>query len=379
MNTFLTALVGTLAAIVIVVLIGWWWIKRKIASFTEGMMQAMSGMAGVVPAFRITLTENQLEWSDEPAVNAVTAELDYIGFTKIGDFRCQEMFLTMRAFQHPAKRCYAVIYDSEIVGTSVDLVTNTTDGQHLCVSSHTMAGMMALPAWSEAAKLPLDLKAQPEDVVKLPAELDRLIAGRPLQEVAADAFAAHFIEMHEREMDWHIDRGGVTEEEIRRMVDADPANDQEPEQEAIQNILNIWKGSISQHVDDEVRQTFLGQNHMTAAEWDKKQDRVFFVHEKKALDELIATITDRMLADQNFGGDDDDEDEDEEDEAYERAEKTARERVQSDFDSATTLREGYADALLTLPVEQRPEKIGTVDDGRYPADVYLNPESEFQD
>jgi hypothetical protein len=366
METFLKALAGTLVGLVIVILIGWWWIRRKIASITDGMA-AMKNLEGVVPPFRITLNQENVEWTDEPSVNALSAELDYIGYVKIGDYQCPEMFLAMRAFQNPERRTYAVIYNNEASGVCVDLLADTVDGRHLCVSSHPMSGLMMAPEWIESAKVARDLTVDAEAVVKLPGELDRLIAGRSLKDVSTERFAAHFIDTHHREMDWNILRGGVTETEVRRFTAADPTNAKEPDQESIQTILDIWSQKISDHVDGVVRDEFLRQNRMTAAEWDKKQNRVFFLHDRKERNELINSVCDRILSEV-----------DEEDEEFEKAEAATRERIEFDFTSANTIREGYADALLSVPSKFRPEKIGSVD-GQYPADVYLYPEGEFED
>jgi hypothetical protein len=141
--------------------------------------------------------------------------LDARGFDEIGMFRIPELpGLIMTAYTQPYQMVCAVVYDHPLTGCFVDVFSENERGQSLTVSN--------APAGTELDQPPGHDKVI--DKTMSVADLyDYLLRHRPSgPHVPIDAsnFAAEFEAAYAREMNWRKNRGGVTEDEVRRSAEA---------------------------------------------------------------------------------------------------------------------------------------------------------------
>ncbi|MCY3021542.1 MAG: hypothetical protein NTW87_21215 [Planctomycetota bacterium] len=175
--------------------------------------------------------------------------------------------------------------------------------------------------------------------------LDDFLAERPqgeLEPVVADQFAATFENSYAEEMDWRNSRGGTTEDEIRRVA---AATGMKPSDEAVKLTHSEMSRQATASLDETLRERFLAQTQIAAADWERIRERLVFIHD---------TLTAEMVLEQY------------------NAWCEPEERAEALPEGCLSPRAGFARLNDGRPESRRFRKLGEVAEP-VPADVYAVP------
>ena len=149
------------------------------------------------------------------AIQKYGQDLDAQGFEEIGTFRTPEISgLVMTAYTQPYQSVCAVVYNHPLAGCFVEIFSQNERGQSFSVSN--------APADEEPDQPPGHEKVIDKTMTVVDM-YDHLLNHRPSgphKQIDATNFAEEFEAAYAKEMDWRANRGGVTEEEVRRSAEA---------------------------------------------------------------------------------------------------------------------------------------------------------------
>lgn len=298
MLTFLKLVAAFIVAIILLVVAIVLFIRWKWKRFLKNMMEAAGAQASSgVPPFRIKLEpqddDDEVEWFHEDDVKTQMQQFESSGFTSLGDYAVEGLPLKVRGFQHQDQNAYGVIYDHVAAGVWSDVVRRYEDESSWTVSSAKEHGMDAAP-WHTPCFLP----GQPVNEL-----LSRLVESSPvsgIQTTGADKFVSRFEAAYKREMNWRIERGGATEQEIRRICEK---NGQDCTAEQVEQIQGLWKTAIGEFLSEQLLRGWRKESGMPARENDRIADRLVVIHKRLTPDQVLEASR------SDFDGDDvDDED-----------------------------------------------------------------------
>jgi hypothetical protein len=360
MEILLMVLGGITLVGLLVLLVGFFWLRSKWRGLKEGLMGLAKAFGGGVPPFRINVTPAEEPiWERAEAAAAATKAMESLGYSTIGDFEIDEMGdVLLRAFVNPEQCSYCAMYEHDAAGMFADFVVTYEDATALTVSTSPDQGMDR-PEFATMVRLQLSLEDEPEASVKQMHE--RLVqerGGRPAIPAAADLFKTVFEDSYHKEMDWRIERGGPTAQEVRNAAAA--GGQEEPDDEAIKMVQSTWQQAIGDFFDEQLREGFVEQSDMSAAEWEKARHRLQFVHDRTHQESLIGNLAWQMM------DDDDDERDPHED---------ACDRLRPVFEQAGDVRAGYRAAQELLPENRRSTFHKSVTEP-LAADVWIGPDDD---
>lgn len=361
MKTFLIAVAGVIVGLVLVVALGFFWLKRKIRGIGDALAAVFS--AGAVSPFRVSLRPAGGEpWNDAAAIDAATRSFEAAGYEPAGDYEIPEMEgVAVRGFWHSDTQSFAALTDHPQAPVFADLVRLFRDRTGLTVTTAPRTGMDH-PPYLRRERLELDITAL-ETAGQLHEHLVELSAGREPVRKQARSFADAFVSMYAMEMNWRIERGGVTDDEVRRAAAVGGLD--APDAGAICLVKKAWSSAIEIFVNEQVQKAFLDQGGMSASDWEEKRELLAIVHEQGDREERISELAGVLCeAERTPGTNQDDEDDDD---AYDAAVA----RITPAFEGRT-IREGFAAAQALMPEKARFEAIGSVEQP-WPADFYLVP------
>lgn len=225
MTNVLIAILVVLLLILAVIVGAFLWIRAKLKGFFKSISDAVGDLAemaksmAAMPDFRLDLQPMTLgDWFHQPQVEAWSNELRELGFEEAGDYQVGEgENMKVRGFVHEEDSVAAVIYDME-AATHFEMVCMYDNGDVFMVTSTPESGFRKPPF-----KKAIYLTAPGVDELH-----DRLMAERPtdgLSEIAAVDFRYHATNTYAREMNWRVDTGGYTDDEIRSVAGSDDDGD----------------------------------------------------------------------------------------------------------------------------------------------------------
>ena len=299
MLTFLKLVAAFLVALVVLIAAIIFFVRWKVRKFLKNMMEAVETQASSgVPPFRIKLEpqddEDEVEWFHEDDVKTQLQQFESSGFTLLGDYDVEGLPLKVRGFQHQDHNVYGVIYDHVAAGVWSDVVRRYEDESSWTVSSTKEHGMDAAP-WHTPCFLP----GQPVNEL-----LNRLLESSPvtgIQTTGADKFVSRFEAAYKREMNWRIERGGATEQEIRRVCEK---NGQVCTAEQVEQIQGLWKSAIGEFLSEQLLRAWRKDSGMPAREYNRIADRLVVIHKRLTPAQVLEAFR------SDFDGDDSDEEDD---------------------------------------------------------------------
>lgn len=286
MLTFLKIVAGFFLALILVVVfvvgLGYLWLRSKLRKFAGNMADALASFGRLgrfLPPMRLKLEPtDDLEWEAPEAVKAFAEPLAEAGFVPAGRYTAMgNMPVKLQGLAHPGLEIYAAIYEIAPAGVWMDLVSQYTDGTGLTYTTARPTGMKRPPG-KPSEHLP-GLGAK--DL------LDRFLSARPQSQrrpTPPDQFAARLETAYAEEMDWMIERGGPTEEEIRAVASADGS---EVEPDTIRLIQQGWLRHFNEFRAEQLRERFVATSGVSAAEWEGIRDRLVFIHDQLGPEELL--------------------------------------------------------------------------------------------
>ena len=283
MLTFLKLVAAFIVAIVLLVAAIVLFIRWKFKRFLKNMMEAAGAQASsAVPPFRIKLEprdiEDETEWFHESDVKTQMQQFESSGFTPLGDYDVEGLPLQIRGYQHQDHNVYGVIYDHVAAGVWSDVVRRYDDESSWTVSSTKEHGMDAAP-WHTACFLP----GQPVSEL-----LNRLLETSPSsgsQTAGADKFVSRFEAAYKREMNWRIERGGATEQEIRRVCEK---KGQDCTAEQVEQIQGLWKTAIGEFLSEQVLRYWRKENGVSSREYERIAPDLVVIHDRLTAEQILA-------------------------------------------------------------------------------------------
>jgi hypothetical protein len=325
-----------LAFLAVLVLYLWW----KFRGLMQGLKAAAGAMtaAGSMTPSRISLaTEDEPEWEDEDAVHALADELPKLGFKDAGTFAVEEIpGLKLWAWVDPPGGLYSVVYEHPVAGVWMDYVTYYQDGTSLTGSNSTRGGRLdQRPGHAK-------LYAPGADARTLHQRMVSERPGGPRKTPSAAEFPAAFEKAYADEMAWRDSRGGPTEREVRAVA---AMSGDDYDDGVIEATRQLMQRQALDRLGETLRERFLEESAMPAAEWERVRDRVVIVHDR---------LTPEMLAD--------------------AVNELSEEEVDpSDFPEEAPPRRSFASYNDQLPPGRRFRKLGTLKEP-LEAEVYCAPE-----
>lgn len=334
-----------LGAVVLLVLLIVAW-RLVVWVFRKKLMDAMDPFqyAHVPPRLHLG-RRPRIEWKDPAAVLQQADALHGVGFSDAGLFVPHEVpYLRIHALVRPEDSAWAVVYEHDKAGIWTDLYSRYEDGTGVTYTTAPMgAEVESPPGCTKVTEPGADL-----------AELYHRFLGERRTEglvaASADTFASIFEKAYAQSMDWRNSRGGPTEEEIRRTLEA---SGEEVTEEAVAAVRAMQLEQALEGLEVALRERFLATTRLSAAEWEAVDGRLLFIHD------LLPEERVALLFYQAQGGDEDDEDVPEIPPAL----------------RGLPARQLFARLNETAPPDRRFEKLDELSQP-LPADVYASPETD---
>lgn len=306
-----------------------WLLSRKLGAYLPTLAEG----AADVP-LRISLRPREsFDWSQEEPAQSQIQELLGLGFQPDGHYLVEEMGgVAMAAFVEPESGAAAYLCQHPALPLGfLDLIHLYEDGTSLTLSNLKNQGVDPCPAHP-------NLKM----VGATPTELFRSLRDRSQSKTVKKIRAEQSKDVYERGhaaiMDWRVEKGGVSDEEIRANS---PGEMSEQEWEQAREVFH------QQHlgqVNELLRIRFSEQTQMSVQEWEQVRDRLLFVHDRLRPQDVQSLV---------------------EGEFY-----WLEEEVTAPIKPG---REGFAELLGRLQMKNSLSQLGQVS-GNIGADVYLCPE-----
>ncbi|KAA0136962.1 hypothetical protein FYZ48_16100 [Gimesia chilikensis] len=359
---------GVVLGFVLLILLVWFWLKWKFRSFAarfaEEFASAMAQMGGMAPPLRIDLEPLQeADWSDSDKADLISETLAELGYEPDGLFEAYApLQIEIQGFRNSQSSSLAALYEiKQMDRLCLDLVADLSDGTHITVSNAEDKGLDH-PQFSRLIRLDhLDL-SEPDQVREMHARLLEELQGETTVDLTGQKFEDNFESFWAREMDWRMERGGVTTEEVIRISARN--GEPEPSEEEIELAKRPWKQQIDNFITDQIRKDYLNNTNMSGKEWEETLDRLVIVHEHSEASHLIDTLTDTIC----YESDLDDEDDDDEEDPYLKAEQ----ELNQIFRSEACVMNAFHRALDLLPPDRK-YTLQTTTESPWKSEIYLSP------
>lgn len=300
---FLQMVAAVFVAFIVLVVVGYFWIRWKLRGLTEKWTDGMEKMlkhmqsagAGLlyVPPMTIELTPaGDDDITNKQDFEFATMEVQNLGFHRGGLFRLGEIGAICRALFHPDRKLDAVVCEHPLIGVWVEFCAQFPDGTSMTYLNSKQTSGLDHPPGRDNRNFP------DEQVANVWERFRRALIDRSLPNVTADSFQQRYEEAYDREMEWRMERGGVTEDEVRRCVEMAGGEFSEDHCRMVQQ---TWRMRIAQFKDEQLREAFAEGSKMSIAEYERKRDRLVFIHDQTAASQLLMHLK---------YSDDDDEQED---------------------------------------------------------------------
>jgi hypothetical protein len=186
-------------------------------------------------------------WSDTPSLQRSDVCMARLGYEDVGDFLIPQLpTVVLRGYCHRADRAFGALYEHPDAGLHLDLLRIHVDRLQITVTTLPPTGMDS-PGSVEKHHTSVHLSntLPVGDLQGMHDMLMRKSASHEVVDVAPRLFPLVFKAAYEREMNWRIERGGITAEEALRAAEA--AGLPAPDDKAIERLLSHWRACIARH------------------------------------------------------------------------------------------------------------------------------------
>lgn len=282
---FLGAFLGGVVTLLLAIVIGWFllkrWVAKKLAGLSEGFDSIMA-QTETVPPFRLHLQPGAGTGWDEDSVQLLLEPLKARGFVDAGLFHSSgvgQFSFTVRGLAAPSLGTWAAAYFHPAVGNWVDLYTQFSDDTTLTYATNSDPGMDH-PEYVTVVHMP---------GVATDALLDAFLAAknRPTKPVDPSQFREVFTQAYARNMDWRIERGGVTVSEVERQMAKMELAEDTDRATMVESIQQAWKAKINQYYDEQFAEKLVRAVKVDPKVWAEMKDRVLFIHDRLSAPELF--------------------------------------------------------------------------------------------
>lgn len=250
---------------VILVLVGFaisriWWAVRKLKKGLGGL----SDFPMTPPTIELFPLDQQ---GVDTELDPGTDQLSKAGWRRLGAFTADAFpGLRLRGFSDGT--AYAVLYTLPGIGEWVDIVCKK-DESDVTFSNAPQGAELEHPPWTKKHYMQ---DATLETVLAAYTDLRRIGGLRPLRE---NEFQSEFESAFQREQEWRLAKGGVSEDEVKRII---ASMGEEVDAEAIDCVMDEQHDQMVVSLSQLCLSRFLEDGGMSAAEAHKLHDRLFVVH-----------------------------------------------------------------------------------------------------
>jgi hypothetical protein len=340
LGLFLQILGGLCLLVMVVtaaIIVGFLVLRKRLGSALEGL----ADMRYAVTPPRLHLVRyDHPAWKDPATVTRHVEGLRALGFQEAGTFGTEEMdFVRVHALAHPEQCIYAVVYEHDKAGIFMDLVTSYEDGTALTYTTTTEGEQLDQRPGHGKVRIP------DGDAAELYGRLVAERPQRPMKPAPVEGFPAAFEKAYADAMDWRGARG-YSEDEIRRLAEA---SGQEATDEVVAAVRAQMEAQAAAGLQEGLKERYLEQTSMSAAEWERVRERVVFIHDRLNAEQVEEIVGEWVSED----------------------ESDYSERIPADAPG----RQAFAAVNATLPERWRFEKLAEMSDP-VPTDVYRAPEPD---
>lgn len=317
---------GALFALIILAAALWYFVKWKFKKFFGQIGEAIGGLATAYGPFALLDDDMLLVPAEQVKLHHPREAIGYrealgaLGFVGTGSFQVEQVDdFSFAVYYHSDKGLWALVYDykAECV---LDIFGQKSDGAFFA-ATNGVPDLMAENARNAPVACCKDV-----DAPGLLVAVEDLVAPAHRAAPSVDAFPTLFFAYIQARRVWLFGDSEL----------------QEQRQKAL-------------------RVAFLEQSGWTALEWDRKQDRVFFVHDASEVDSLAY-----QLIEMTGFPDEEEDEEDGEGDAYDRELEAIRESL-----LRGALRASFRAQLEARNLQEKCPFVMTLEEP-VPADVYLS-------
>ena len=365
-------LIGGVIGIILTAVFDRWWFRRKLRKLAAGIGHLFQGVASQVPPFRIGLDlVDDAEWEYRPVVKRTTKELKRLGYQVAGDFVVAQFDNRyLRGFVNPDVGTYLALYENtDIERVVVEITSHLADDTFITTTNAPYDGLTR-PDFAPLTGIQVDLNANPISVIEVHEALLARRGNRQGKPFSPNEFDEVYTSTYSRIIDWRVDRGTLTADEVRRI--SEHTGEDPPDEAHIAKVQAAWRDAIDNFLNLRIQDRFLNMKVMPEEEWAAKRERIVFVHERMDQEAMKETLgwhivdKDAHVDQDQFG--------ESSDEASQKL-RGALSKLKPAFADIASFRVGFKNAQPLLPENRRYNFICKVA-GDYPADVYLAPEKE---
>lgn len=308
MQLFLQIVGGAFVALVLFVLVAYFVIRWKLRSWLKSLGDLISqGLGGGVPPFRVKLTRrSELDDPDEEWVqdehvkefDSLSAQFQGLGFTKLEEYLIEEIATQMRVYWDSDGATFGIVYNHPAIGVWCDVYRKYQDNTSWTFGSTKYHGM-DIPPYAVQKFFP------DQSVEEIVTQFRAEAPDTNMVTITPEAFPAFFEKAYAREMDWRMERGGTTEEEIRRIAEM---NGDECTDETVRQIQLQWRTAIHHFVSDKALKRYRKEAELNSFEWDHLQSYGVVIHERMQGEQLLQVYDEEYYPDLLGESEEDDED-----------------------------------------------------------------------
>jgi hypothetical protein len=272
-----------LLALVILVLALLFWLRWRLRRLGNELSNAFKSLGDVKPEpSQINLDPiDEPEWASETQARMQIEKLRKRGFVDERFYRIRQTpAVELWAGVHPSACVYAALFRHPLQGTWVDLVSAYEDGRWATFSNSPQSGLDRPPG------KPIHRFAE-FDADQLFERMLRDRPDAPMKPATSEQFAASLEQYHAEEMAWRNSRGGPTEREIRAVA---AASGQVLDDDTLGLAKQLMSEQSRIQLIEALRDQFIRETTLTAAEWEMVRDRLAFVYDGMSPEEVSGLI-----------------------------------------------------------------------------------------
>ncbi len=335
------ALIATIVGVILHVR---WRLRRLFGQLAE-----VAGSMGPPPLeLDLQPIVGDIVWRDEQQVMVLVGRLSAQGFHSLGAFQVEAAGqLQVEGWADASRSLTAAIYQHSAVDRPWIDYVREYEGRRADTASNA-SGIAEIDPKPGNFRL-IDPSLCPVELLAHLLCTARALPVRPAPSTAYE-FKERFEAYHADEMEWHAARGGLTEEETRKIAALSGDNHNE---ELINAALKHYRGWSTGAMAELLTERFRRSTKMSVSEWSRFEGSLFFVHDNLTPGELNQLVDERL-----YDPPDDDRNDDE--------------IGLLDESDPTPARAAFAAYNSTLPATVRFIKLGELAEP-IAADVYRTP------
>ena len=196
-----------------------WSVRRKLA----GLVEELQGVAEFSTPLRIKLSPvcEPFPWLAETKAQRICSEMKSLGFEDAGNFQVPELQnASLKAFAWPQQSMYAFLcHHPAKEECFLDIIRAFEDGTSVTLSDVEDTGVDPCPAHR-------NLKRPGSTAAALVKELRKASGKKKAIPASVDEAAPQYEKGYAAIMDWRVERGGVSEDELLAQADEDTTEEE---------------------------------------------------------------------------------------------------------------------------------------------------------